>query len=138
MPGTIVPMARGWIWRIVAAAAVAGSLWAAPVAAADDGDRVDARGRCSAGSKSRLRVEAEDGRIRVEFRVDARRRGAAWTVVLLHERRLAYRGTLRSRGGRSVELRRTVPDWFGSDTLTVRATSRGGGTCRASATVYPG
>jgi hypothetical protein len=124
-------MARRRIWWIVAVAAVGGSLWAAPAASADDGERVDVRGTCSAGSRSRLRVEAEDGRISVEFRVDARRRGG-WTLVLLHERRLAYRGTLR---GRSVELRRTVPDWFGSDTLTVRATSKAGETCRASATV---
>ena len=121
------------------AAFVIGGAAAAPVAADDgggsgpgDGDRrteVEVRGGCG----SRLRLRAEDGRIRIDFELRSRS-GVRWAVVVLHERRIASRGTYRTRSGGSLELRRYVGDWYGSDTIAVRATAPGQ-TCRVSATI---
>jgi hypothetical protein len=107
------------------------------VAAADDGEReVRRAGTCTGSSRATIRLEAEDGKIDVEFEVRTRSRTRAWRVVLLHERRVAFQGVVRPRsGGRSIRLRRTLPDWFGRDTVVVRATGPGIETCRATATV---
>ena len=107
------------------------------VAAADDGEReVRRAGTCTGTSRAAIRLEAEDGTIDVEFEVGTRSRTGAWRVVLLHERRVAFQGLVRPRsGGRSIRLRRTLPDWFGRDTIVVRATGPGIETCRATATV---
>jgi hypothetical protein len=107
------------------------------VAAADDGEREVRRvGTCTGSSRATMRLEADDGRIEVEFEIRTRSTTRAWRVVLLHERRVAFHGLVRPRsGGRSVRLRRTVPDWFGRDTIVVRATGPGVETCRAIATI---
>ena len=123
---------------VIAAAACAAAL-AAPVQAApaDDDDR-EARvtGACSRTSEIRLRVRADDRTLRVELRIDTRRRGAPWSVVLLHERRIAFRGVVRTtRSSGSARLRRTVRDLFGRDTLVVRASGPGRETCRVRATL---
>lgn len=108
---------------------------ATPVAAsADEGDEVRRSGTCTASSEVTLRLRADDGRIRVELELEEVRRGSRWAVVLLHERRIVFRGTLRASGD-SLELRRSVPDWFGSDTVAARATGSRRETCRVSATL---
>ena len=113
---------------------------ALPVAArADDGgdSRSDVRVEtsCSARSTVRLRVRTEDDDgLRVEVDVRTPLRGTSWSVVLVHERRLVLRTTRRASSG-SFSLRRTIPDWPGRETVTVRATGPRGETCRASATV---
>ena len=107
------------------------------VAAADDGDReVRKAGTCTAASRATIRLEADDGTIDVEFEVRTQSTTKQWTVVLLHERRVAFQGPVKPRsGGRSIRLRRTIPDWFGKDTIVVRATGPGIETCRATATI---
>ena len=117
---------------------------AVPVAAqADDGDgsstRADVRVEhsCSGTSRVRLRVRTrDDDLLRVDVDVRATRRGATWTVVTVHERRLVSR-TLRrtSTSAGSFSLRFAIEDWPGRDTVTVRATGPRGEVCRASATV---
>lgn len=102
------------------------------VAHADDGD-VRREGTCTRSSSVELRLRADDDRIRVELEIESTRSGA-WSVILLHERRIVYRGTLRSRGG-SVELRRTVPDWVGPDAVVARATGPRSESCRVAASV---
>ena len=113
-----------------------------PVARADDGDgtegRVELRREvvCSASSRVKLRVRAEDGRIRLELEIDTRRNAASWTVVLLHERRIVLRGSRRTLPpSGSFEIRRVVDDWFGPDAVVARATGPAGETCRVSVTV---
>jgi hypothetical protein len=99
-------------------------------------DRVELRGKCSAGSAWRLRVRAEDRQLRIEFRIEPRLRTGLWQVIVLHERRIALRRTLRAPdGGGSLELRTTVPDWWGTDSIVIRATGPRTEICRASATV---
>ena len=107
-------------------------------AAADDGhDRAEVRTRgvCTGSSVSTLRVRSEEGTVRIEFQIDSPRDAArTWTLVVLRERRIAFRGMLRpARGSRSVRLRRTVPDWPGSEQIVVRAVTVNGETCRAQA-----
>lgn len=123
---------------LVALAVVALGLVTPGWAAADDGDgRTDvrARGVCTGPSVSALRIRSEEGALQIEFRIDASRPTARrWTVVVLRERRIAFRGALRpDRGSRSVRLRRTVADWPGSEQIVVRAVAVDGETCRASA-----
>jgi hypothetical protein len=111
---------------------------AAPVDALARGADDDVRvvGRCSGSSEIGLRLRADDGRIRVELRVDTTRARAAWRVVLLHDRRLAFQRTLRTgSSSRSLRVRRELPDWYGRDTVVARATGPRGETCRASATI---
>ena len=103
------------------------------VYADDDPGRVEAR--CSRDSEAELRLRVRGSRISVELDIDVERPGGAWRVIVLHERRTAFRGTIRPGGSGSIRLRKTVPNWFGTDTVTVRATAARGETCRATAVV---
>lgn len=103
---------------------------------ADDGrDEVRRTVGCSGSSTAELKLRADDEAIRAELEIDSRRGGSRWAVILIHERRIAYRGTVRSTSGGSAKLRRSVPDWFGPDTVTARATGPRAETCRVSATL---
>jgi hypothetical protein len=106
-------------------------------AAADDEPRDEVRhtGTCSRSSDVELRLRADDGRIRIELEIETNRRGARWSVIVLHERRTAFRVATRTRSNGSLELRRSVPDWYGTDTVVVRASGPGAETCRVSATL---
>lgn len=106
---------------------------AGPAFARDDDVR--ARGSCGAGAESQLRLRSRDGSIRVEFRVDSERSGERWRVALVHERRVVWRGRVRTRSAGSFRVRRSVPDYEGADELSVRASGPGGNTCQAGATV---
>ena len=115
----------------VALAAVVAAL-ALPVAAAADDD-VRRTGSCTRSSEIELELRADDGAIRVELEIETGRRRARWRVILLHERRTVFRGFVRTRSNGSLELRRSVPDWFGTDTVVVRASGPRAETCRVSA-----
>ena len=105
------------------------------VGTADDGEREARRaGTCTGSSRVTIRLVADDRTIDVEFEIRTRSTTKAWRVVLVHERRIAFHGLVRG-GGRSVRLRRIVPDWFGKDSIVVRATGPGIETCRATAIV---
>lgn len=109
---------------------------AAPARARDgDGDRREARvaATCGKGATAQLRLRSRDGEIRVELDVRRRRRGEAWRVVLVHERRLVWRATLRARG--SLRVRRSLEDLDGPDRVTARASGPRGLTCEATATL---
>jgi hypothetical protein len=117
--------------------AAVGLALAVPVGAvADDGDDgrdVRRAGSCTDASSVTLRLQARDDVIRVELELESRP-GSRWTLVLLHERRIVFRGVLRSgRSGGELRLRRSVPDWFGRDTVVARAAGPRGASCRVSA-----
>jgi hypothetical protein len=115
----------GLIAAVVLALAFAGG-----AAASDD---VETRGTCSGGSRLQLRLKEDGGRIEAEAELRSAGRGARWSFVVLHERRLVARVSLRAPlGGGALRLRRTVADWFGTDTVVVRA-SRTGESCRVRA-----
>jgi hypothetical protein len=93
-------------------------------------------GTCAKGASSKLRLRSRDGEIRVEFELRRNRRGERWRVVLVHERRVAWRGSVRTTGSRgSFRVRRTLRDLGGSDRVKVRAAGPRGVTCEAAATL---
>lgn len=116
-------------------AAICATLALPLAAGADDGpEDVRRTGTCSRSSEVQLRLRSDDElAIRVELEIETGRRGSRWAVILLHERRIAFRGSLRTDGHGSVELRRAVPDWFGVDSFVVRATGPRSESCRVSA-----
>src|SRR3954447_1209349 len=112
--------------------AVALAFAAASPALAHRGGDVRATGTCGHGATSQLRLRAKDGAIRVELEVRGRRGGERWRVVLVHERRVAWRGRARTRGGSdSFRIRRSIPDFSGADQVTARAAGPHGNTCVA-------
>jgi hypothetical protein len=118
----------------LAAVSLALALCAPGSALAHGGGDQDVRvsGTCGEGASSQLRLRAKDGAIRVEFEVDANRAGKRWSVVLVHERRVAWRGRARTRSGGSFRIRRSIPDFGGADQITARASGPHGNTCVAT------
>ncbi len=110
---------------------------AAPGPGSDGDGEQEARvsGRCSSQTSSQLRLRSRDGSIRVEFEVKRRRARESWRVVFVHERRVAWRGTVRTSSSGSFRVRRSYKDYDGADNVTARATGPRGITCRASATL---
>jgi hypothetical protein len=120
---------------VIAAISLALALGAPPSALARGGDGKDVRvsGSCGKGATSKLRLRAKDGAIQVEFEVKGRRSGERWRVVLVHERRVAWRGSARTRSGSgSFRIRRSIPDFGGADQVTARASGPRGNTCTAT------
>lgn len=112
-------------------------LVAGPMAAAKDRDReVRVAGVCGGRATAELRLRGRDGRIEMRFEVQHSRTDVAWRVVVVHERRVAWKGTVRTtRPGGSFELRRTLNDLAGADAVVVRALGPQGLVCRAGATL---
>lgn len=131
---TTAPLAsHSGVKRALLAAAAALALLAPPAAARDD---VRATGSCGRGASAELRVRAHHGALEVELRVRRHRAGERWSVALIHERRVAWRGsatTSHSRDG--FRVRRTLPDYAGADEISARAANPRGLTCQATATL---
>src|SRR4029079_12734904 len=80
--------------------------------------------------------ERDGDLLRVDIDLRATRRGTAWIVTIVHERRLALVMTRRTGGGsRSLSMRVGISDWPGRDTVTVRALGPSGELCRAVVTL---
>ena len=111
-----------------------------PLAAlAKDGDgKARARGTCSKGAASELQLESDDDGVELRFKLHHSRTGAAWRVVLVQERRIAWKGAAKTTGSSgSFEVRRTLPNFPGSDEITVRAWGPRGLNCQATAILAP-
>ena len=107
-----------------------------PLAAlAKDGDgEARVKGTCSKGAASELRLKSDDDGVELRFKLHHSRTGAAWRVVLVQERRIAWKGAARTTGSSgSFEVRRTLPNLPGSDEITVRAWGPRGLNCQATA-----
>src|SRR4051794_4634101 len=132
---------RPSLLRVLAPALVLASLVlalgapASALARGGGGGDVRVSGTCGRGATSQLRLETKDGGIRVEFRVRGHRRGERWRVVLVHERRVAWRGRARTGSSNSFRVRRSLPDFGGADQVTARASGPRGNTCQATASV---
>ena len=99
------------------------------------GDEVRTSGSCGGGASSELRIRAKDGTIELRFEVRGARRGS-WRVVVVQERRVAWRGTVGASGGsRSFRVERELDDLPGADAIMVRASGPRGLTCNASGTL---
>lgn len=115
------------------AVATALTVTAAPAAQASGDDAVR-RGRCSGSTHWKLKVGPEDRRLEVEAEVDSNRNGQTWRWRIYHDGSLSASGTRTTRPpSGSFEVRRTVVDRRGADTLTLRARNpRTGETCRGT------
>jgi hypothetical protein len=107
----------------------------AAAVAKDGGDEVRVVRACGNGVTAKLRAKTSDDGIEVRFEVDYGRRGVAWRVALVHERRVAWKGTVTTRSGGSFELRRTVRDFRGADAVSAQAWGPRGVVCRAAVTL---
>jgi hypothetical protein len=125
--------------RLAVLVALAVALLAAtPSAARDGADDVRTSATCAKGVSAHLRVRADgDAQIRVELEVRRRRSAReTWRVVLVHERRVAWRGSVhKARSSGSFRVRRTWPDLDGPDAVTARAYGPGAISCHVSATL---
>jgi hypothetical protein len=93
-------------------------------------------GDCGRGASAALRVRAHDDGLEVRFRLRQTRGHGVWRVAIVHEQRVSIRAKRRTtRSEDSFELRRTLPDFPGSDTVAVHAWGPRGLTCRATATL---
>jgi hypothetical protein len=117
--------------RALLAALAALALLAPPAAARDD---ARATAACGRGASAELRVKRDHGALAVELRVRRRRVGERWSVTLIHERRVVWRGRATTRDD-GFRVRRTLPDYAGADEISARATNPRGLTCQASATL---
>ena len=106
----------------------------APAVAKDGRGDVRVAGVCGSGATSKLRLKSDDDGIELRFEVDYSRAGVVWRVVLVHERRIAWKGAVRTtRPSGSFKVRRTLQDLAGADAVTARALGPGGLVCRAAA-----
>jgi hypothetical protein len=122
---------------LLALAAVLSLVAARPlVAEAKDGDgQVRVVGVCGKNVTSELTVKGDHGSLELRFKLRHGGTGAAWRVVLVQERRIAWKGGTKATGSSgSLEVRRTLPDLPGTDAITVRAWGPLGLGCLASAT----
>jgi hypothetical protein len=101
----------------------------------DGRDEVRVTGVCSGLAASKLRLRGRDDRIELRFEVERGRPGV-WSVVVVHERRVAWKGSIRAtRSGGTFEVRRMLRDLPGADTISTRALGPRGVVCRAAATL---
>jgi len=104
------------------------------------GDRPQVRvgGACGAGARSHLGLKAEERGIEVEFEVGHTRAGRTWSVVIVRDGQIAWRGRARTHApSGSFSVNRRIRNLSGADRVTARATGPRGVTCTASA-ILPG
>ena len=131
-------MPRCLIGVLVLAAALLSIVTARPLAAQakDGGGQVRVTGVCGKGVTSELTLKSDNGSLELRFKLRHGRTGAAWRVVLVQERRIAWKGATRATGSSgSFEVRRTLADLPGADAITVRAWGPLGLGCQATATL---
>lgn len=119
---------------LICALAAAAALPA--LALANDAD-VRRLGQCTKSAFSKIKLSPENGRIEVEFEVDANRVGQTWQVVIRRNGNVAARtpATTRRPSG-SFEVRRVLDNRRGApDTISARAVSPTEQVCRAAATI---
>jgi len=99
-------------------------------------DDVRAAGVCSKGVTAELRLKSEERGIELRFKLRQTQANSEWRVALVQERRVVWKGTLRTgRQSRSFELRRTLQDLPGDDKVTASAWGPRGLGCRVTATL---
>jgi hypothetical protein len=132
------PPAPGIAFRWVALLAAVLALAAAapsPAAARGGGrSEVRAAGTCGKGASSSIRLRHDSGAIEIEFEVEHPRSNAPWSVTVVREGRIAWRGGARSRSNR-FSLTRRMADLGGADHVMARGVGPRGVTCVAAATL---
>jgi hypothetical protein len=116
----------------VAAAAILAAV-SVPAAAQAGGtvDRINSGG-CSGAADWKIKVSPQNGRIEVEYEVDASKRGQQWRVWMFHDGRRFARNVFTTQGlSGSFTIRRVEPNTAGGDRISAHARRLGDGqTCR--------
>jgi hypothetical protein len=114
----------------VATAAIAATVLTPTIANANQADTLR-NGSCSIAADWKLKLSPENGRIEVEYQVDANDRGQRWRVSVFHDGRRVLRGVRTTRGlSGSFTIRDREPNRRGSDHFRARAVRLGDGqTC---------
>src|SRR5215218_2781030 len=101
-----------WMQRSAVLAIVLALAAPSVAAARGGGDDVRVTGSCGRGASAELRVKGDHGAIEVEYRVRRGRSGERWSVALVHERRVAWRGrATTSDSSDGFRIRRTLPNY---------------------------
>ena len=109
---------------LVAALLVASGIAAAPAAGAKGGDVIRS-GVCSGAAHWKLKLSPDDGRIEVEFQVDANRIGSAWRVRVSAQRRADLRGKASHEGAERGVHRASSDEQPGGDGFVPRRSEGG-------------
>lgn len=104
----------------LAVVALTGGLLAASPAQAKDG-RIGKSGACDPSGRWKLEASPENGKIEVEYEIDAKS-GQRWRVVIKDDGITRLDATRKTVAG-SVEFRVVMPDRRGTDTITAKATN---------------
>jgi hypothetical protein len=92
-------------------------------------------GNCSAASRSKLKVKADDGRLETEFEVDQNRVGKRWRVTIKRNGSTVFRGIRKTQApSGSFEVRRLLAGGAGSRIVATAKSLSSGETCRAAIT----
>ena len=129
-------MSASALRRITLICALAAAIALPALAIANDAD-VRRLGQCTKSAYSKIKLSPENGRIEVEFEVDASRVGQTWRVVLRRNGNVVLRTRRITRGpSGSFEVRRVVDNRRGApDTVSGRAVAPATTqVCRAAAT----
>jgi hypothetical protein len=113
--------------RLALVLALLASLAIVPAATLAKNGRPEVRSSvsCGSGVTADLRLRLQRNTIRARFEIEHSRPGT-WQIVLVHERRIAWRGSARG----SFEIERALPDFPGSDAVSARATGPRGVVCQ--------
>jgi hypothetical protein len=129
-------MARAALMIVFLLALSTGSASARGTDHGDGGTDVRVAAVCGRGATASLRARTREDGIEVRFQLRQTRGRGLWRVTIVHENRVAVRARVRTTiADGSYELRRTLADLPGSDTVVVHAWGPGGLGCRAAATL---
>jgi hypothetical protein len=91
---------------------------------------------CGRGASAELRVKRDHDQLEVRFELEkSRAPGARWRLVLVHEGRVDWRGSVRAGRQGRFEVEHRVRDYAGADRVRFRATDPRGLSCSASVTL---
>jgi hypothetical protein len=91
----------------------------------DDG-RVIKNGTCTDGSRWKLKVKNDDGRLEVEGEVDSNQSGQAWAWKIKDNGSVAAKGSATTGGASgSFSVERKIANQAGTDTVAFRASFNG-------------
>jgi len=115
---------------VAAAASSAGAV------SAKDGDVIET-GSCSGAADWKLKLSPDDGKLEVEFEVDANKVGQTWRVKIKRDGNVLASGTRVTQApSGSFEFRTRISNRAGTDTIVARARNLASGQiCRGVASI---
>lgn len=123
---------------VATALAVPTIVLSAPEANAKHGGAsvVRTSGDCAATTNWKLKAKPDNGRLEVEFEVDARRKGQRWSVTLADNGVTVWSGSRVTKGrSASFSVEKRIANQAGADAITASAVNlRTGETCTGTLT----